>query len=96
MPEHTNCRNVTEGYIRDYHTLQNMVSQLINDYKNYLTSDQLISLEFFRGGWAHQYLLTAEACKFNCQFSDYFYEKQLQPSYRSMIEIYNKLYNEYE
>jgi len=96
MPEHTNCKNVTEGYIRDYHTLQNMVSQLINDYKNYMTSDQLISLEFLRDGRAHQYLLTAEACNFNCQFSDYFYEKQLQPSYRSMIEIYNKLYNEYE
>jgi len=96
MPEHNNCRNVTEGYVRDYHALQNMVSQLINDYKKYLTSDQLFSLELLRGGGANQYLLSAEASNFNCQFSDYFYEKVLQPSYKSMIVIYNMLYNEYE
>ena len=47
-----------------------MVGQLINDYKNYITSDQLISLELLRGGWANQYLLTAEANNFNCHFSD--------------------------
>jgi len=73
-----------------------MVSQLINDYKKYLTSDQLFSLELLRGGGANQYLLSAEASNFNCQFSDYFYEKVLQPSYKSMIVIYNMLYNEYE
>lgn len=37
-----------------------------------------------------------EASEYKYQFSDYFYEKVLQPSYRKMLEVFNKLYNEYE
>ena len=96
MPEHANCRNVTEGYVRDYHALQNMVSQLINDYKNYMEADQLLLLELLRSDRVNQFFSTAETSEYKYQFSDYFYEKVLQPSYRKMLEVYNKLYNEYE
>lgn len=96
MPEHVNCRNVTEGYVRDYKGLQYMVGQLINDYKNYLTSNQLIMLEQLRDGWVNQFLSTAEESEYKYQFTDYFYDKVLQPSYRRLLEVYNQLHNEYE
>ena len=96
MPEHANCRNVTEGYVRDYKELQYMIGQLINDYKTYLTSDQLILLELLRGGRVNQFLSTAEASDYQYQFSDYFYDKVLQPSYRRMLEVYSQLHDEYE
>lgn len=96
MPEHANCRNVTEGYVRDYKELQYMAGQLINDYKTYLTSDQLILLELLRGGRVNQFLSTAEASDYKYQFSDYFYDKVLLPSYRRMLEVYSQLHNEYE
>ena len=61
MPEHSNCKNVTEGYVRDYHALQNMVSQLINDYKNYMRADQLLLLELLRSDRVNLFFSTAEA-----------------------------------
>ena len=91
MPEHGNCRNITEGYIQDYIELQGMVDSLINDYKDYFTTDQLLYLELLRSSSVNQFLSTAKKCDNRYVFSDAFYETMLQPSYRRMLEVYNKL-----
>lgn len=89
--EHYNCRNVTEGYMIDYYELQQIVGSLINDYKEYLTTDQLQLLEILRGRKVDQFFTSIKRGNHNYEFSDYFYEKLLQPSYRQMLEAYNRL-----
>lgn len=91
MPEHAGCRDVTEGYIQDYCELQTIISFLINDYKDYLSADQLFMLELLRGNRVNQFFSTAKKCNGRYEFTDAFYEKVLQPSYRTMLEVYNKL-----
>lgn len=91
MPEHAGCRDVTEGYIQDYCELQTIISSLINDYKDYLSADQLFMLELLRGKRVNQFFSTAKKCNGRYVFTDAFYETVLQPSYRTMLEVYNKL-----
>lgn len=91
MAEHYKCNNVTEGFIVDYYELQQIVGSLINDYKEYLTTDQLQLLEIIRVRKVDQFFTSIMRGNCNYEFSDYFYEKVLQPSYRQMLEAYNRL-----
>lgn len=91
MPEHSGCKDVMEGFIRDYNELKTMVDALINDYKEYLTSEQMIYLEVIRGSRLNQFFKSHENCKGNCSYSDAFFEMVLQPDYRMFILSYYSL-----
>ena len=91
MPEHTGCRDVTEAFIQDYNELQDMVGLLINDYKDYLSRDQLFLLELLRGRRVNQFFSTAKRSNGRYEFTDAFYENMVQPSYRKLLEVYNQL-----
>ena len=45
-------------YIRDYGELKSIVDALINDYKEYLSSEQMIYLEAIRGNRLNQFFRT--------------------------------------
>lgn len=91
MPEHVTCRNVTEAFFQDNNELKKKVDSLINDYKNYLTANQLILLEVLRDSRINQFFSISERSDNRYEFSDYFYEQVLLPAYRNMLEVYNKL-----
>lgn len=87
MPQHIACKDVTEAFFQDHSELQSMVGQLINDYKDYLTTNQLFLLECLRGGQIGFYASISKASV----FSDKFYEIILQPEYKKLLECYNVL-----
>lgn len=91
MPGHASCRNVTEAFIQDNNELKRKVDSLINDYKNYLSANQLIMLEILRDNSINQFFSISERSGNMYEYSDYFYEKVLLPAYRNMLEVYNKL-----
>ena len=91
MSEHSNCCDVTEAFFFDYIELQQLVGSFINDYKEYLSADQLFMLELLRGRRINQFFLQNQRCNHKYEFIDSFYENILQPSYRTLLEVYNKL-----
>jgi hypothetical protein len=91
IPDNLTCSNVTEAFIRDYRELQRMVGLLIHDYKNYLSTDQLLLLEKLRKDPIDQFFTTYEGSGNKFNFSDFFYEKLLLPSYLELLVTYNKL-----
>ena len=91
MPEHSGCKDVTDGFVKDYGELKAMVDVLINDYKEYLSSEQMIYLEAIRGSRLNQFFRSYEKSKGNCNYTDYFYEKVVQPEYRMLILLYYSL-----
>ena len=48
VPYHARRSNVTEAFVYDYYEVQRMVTSLINDYKDYLSAEQLVLLESLR------------------------------------------------
>ena len=83
--------NVTWAFVDDYHSLQNMIGCLINDYKAYLSTKELILLESIRESSLNTIF---EAGKnFRYQYSEYVYNLSIQPAYRKMLENYNELKN---
>lgn len=90
-PEHSGCKDVTDGFVKDYGELKSMVDGLINDYKDYLSSEQMICLEVIRGNRLNQFFRSYEKSKGNCNYTDYFYEKVVQPEYRMLILLYYSL-----
>lgn len=91
MPEHSGCKDVTEGFIRDYNELKSIVDALINDYKEYLSGEQLIYLEAIRGNRLNQFFRSYEKSKGNCEYTDDFFELILQPEYKMLILLYYSL-----
>lgn len=90
-PKHSGCKDVTDGFVKDYGELKSMVDGLINDYKNYLSSEQMIYLEAIRGSRLNQFFRSYEKSKGNCDYTDYFYEQIVQPEYRRLILLYYSL-----
>ncbi|SEM53124.1 hypothetical protein SAMN04487902_101330 [Prevotella sp. ne3005] len=91
VPEHSGCKDVTEEFIRDYNELKSMVDALINDYKEYLSGEQMIYLEAIRGSRLNQFFRSYEKSKGNCDYTDDFYKLVLQPNYRKLILMYYSL-----
>ena len=91
MPEHSGCKDVTDGFVKDYGELKAMVDALINDYKEYLSGEQMIYLEAIRGNRLNQFFRTYEKSNGNCDYTDEFYELVLQPEYRMLILLYYSL-----
>ena len=91
MPEHWGCKDVTDGFVKDYSELKTMVDALINDYKEYLSSEQMIYLEAIRGNRLNQFFRSYEKCNGNCDYTDAFFEMVLQPNYRKLILLYYSL-----
>lgn len=90
-PEHSGCKDVTDGFVKDYGELKSMVDGLINDYKDYLSSEQMVYLELIRGNRLNVHFRSYEKCKGNCDYTDYFYEQIVQPEYRMLILLYYSL-----
>ena len=90
-PEHSGCKDVTDGFVKDYGELKSMVDGLINDYKDYLSSEQMIYLEAIRGSRLNLFFRSYEKSKGNCNYTDYFYEQVVQPEYRRLILLYYSL-----
>lgn len=91
MPEHSGCKDVTDGFVKDYGELKAMVDALINDYKEYLSGEQMIYLEAIRGSRLNLFFRSYEKSKGNCDYTDEFYELVLQPEYRMLILLYYSL-----
>lgn len=91
VPYHARRSNVTEAFVYDYYEVQRSVTLLINDYKEYLSAEQLILLESLRESQMNTFFSVAEGQGQGFVFSDYFYEKVMKPSYRKLLEDYNKL-----
>lgn len=91
MPEHSGCKDVTDGFVKDYGELKSMVDGLINDYKDYLSSEQMIYLEAIRGSRLNLFFRSYEKSKGNCDYTDYFYEQVVKPEYRRLILLYYSL-----
>lgn len=91
MPEHSGCKDVLEGFIRDYSELKTIVDALINDYKEYLSGEQMIYLEAIRGNRLNQFFRTYEKSKGNWNYTDDFFEKIVQPEYKMLIMWYYSL-----
>ena len=70
---------------------QMMVDGLINDYKDYLSSEQMIYLEAIRGSRLNLHFRSYEKSKGNCDYTDYFYEQIVLPEYRRLILLYYSL-----
>lgn len=90
-PEHSGCKDVTDGFVKDYGELKTMVDGLINDCKEYLSSEQMIYLEAIRGSRLNLFFRSYEKSKGNCDYTDYFYEQVVQPEYRRLILLYYSL-----
>lgn len=91
MPEHSGCKDVLDGFVRDYIELKTIVDALINDYKEYLSGEQMIYLEAIRGNRLNQFFRSYEKCKGNCEYTETFFEKILQPEYKMLILLYYSL-----
>ena len=91
MPEHLGCKDVTDGFVKDYSELKTLVDALINDYKEYLSSEQMIYLEAIRGNRLNQFFRSYEKSNGNCDYTDAFFEMVLQPNYRKLILLYYSL-----
>lgn len=91
MPEHSGCKDVTDGFVKDNGELKSMVDGLINDYKEYLSGEQMIYLEAIRGSRLNQFFRSYEKSKGNCDYTDEFYELVLQPEYKRLILLYYSL-----
>lgn len=91
MPEHSGCKDVLDGFVRDYNELKTIVDALINDYKEYLSGEQLIYLEAIRGNRLNQFFRSYEKSKGNCEYTDTFFEMILQPEYKMLILWYYSL-----
>ncbi|MBR6063378.1 MAG: hypothetical protein IKP54_04405 [Bacteroidales bacterium] len=88
LPEHSICKNVTDGFIQDFREFRRVVDSFINDYKDILSTDQLIYLEAIRSSPLDQYFGTYEKRGKNYNYSDAFYEKIFPPLYKDLILIY--------
>ena len=64
---------------------------LINDYKEYLSGEQMIYLEAIRGNRLNQFFRTYEKSKGNWNYTDDFFEKIVQPEYKMLIMWYYSL-----
>lgn len=91
IPDNLACANVTDAFIRDYRELQRMVGLLIHDYMKYLSTEQLLLLEKLRKDPIDQFFTSYEGSGNRFNFSDFFYEKVLVPSYIDLLLVYNKL-----
>ena len=91
MPEHSGCKDVIDGFVKDYGELKSMVDALINDYKEYLSGEQMVYLEAIRGSRLNQFFRTYEKSKGNYNYTDEFFELVLQPEYRMLILLYYSL-----
>lgn len=91
MPEHAMCKDVTDAFISDYQELVRMVNSLINDYKDYLDSRQLLYLEAIRGSRLNQFFATYIGSGKHYRFEDVFYERLLLPEYKNMLIVYQGL-----
>ena len=91
VPYHARRSNVTEAFVYDYYEVQRTVSALISDYQAYLSAEQLILLESLRESQMNMFFSVAEGQGQGFVFSDYFYEQVMKPSYRKLLEDYNKL-----
>lgn len=91
MPEHSGCKDVLDGFVKDYNELKTIVDALINDYKEYLSGEQMIYLEAIRGNRLNQFFRSYEKSRGNCEYTDYFFEKILQPDYKMLILLYYSL-----
>jgi len=91
VPYHARRSNVTEAFVYDYYEVQRTFASLINDYKEYLSSEQLVLLESLRESQLNVFFSVAEGQGQGFVFSDYFYEQVMKPSYRKLLEDYNKL-----
>lgn len=91
IPEHSGCKDVLDGFVRDYNELKTIVDALINDYKEYLSGEQMIYLEAIRGNKLNQFFRMYEKSNKNCNYTDVFYEKVVQPEYKMLILLYYSL-----
>ncbi len=91
MPEHSGCKDVFDGFVRDYNDLKTIVDALINDYREYLSGEQMIYLEAIRGNRLNLFFKSYEKCKGNCEYTDAFFEMILQPEYKMLILWYYSL-----
>ena len=91
MPDHSGCKDVLDGFVRDYNELKTIVDALINDYKEYLSGEQMIYLEAIRGNKLNQFFRMYEKSNKNCNYTDVFYEKVVQPEYKMLILLYYSL-----
>ena len=91
MPEHSGCKDVLDGFVRDYNELKTIVDALINDYKEYLSGEQMIYLELIRGIKLNQFFRMYEKSNKNCNYTDAFFEKIVQPEYKKLILWYYSL-----
>lgn len=88
MPEHATCKDVTDGFIQDFREFQKAVASLINDYKDFFSTDQLIYLELIRNSRLNQFFGIYEKSGKNYNYSDAFFEKIFPPLYKDLISIY--------
>ena len=91
MPEHSGCKDVTDGFVKDYFELKSLVDALINDYEEYLSGEQMIYLEAIRGNRLNQFFRTYEKSNGSCNYTDEFYELVVLPEYRMLILLYYSL-----
>lgn len=91
MPDHSGCKDVLDGFVRDYNELKTIVDALINDYKEYLSGEQMVYLEAIRGNKLNQFFRMYEKSNKNCDYTDVFFEKIVQPEYKMLILWYYSL-----
>ena len=65
-----------------------MVSSLINDYKDFLSTRQLLYLEAIRGSRLNQFFASYSGSGKNYNYYDAFYEHVLLPEYKNFLVIY--------
>lgn len=91
LPDHAMCKDVTDAFVSDYMEVVRMIGSLINDYKDYLDSRQLLYLEALRGSRLNQFFATYLGSGKHFNFTDGFYEHILLPEYKNILIVYQGL-----
>lgn len=86
IPYHIDCQNVISAFVQDYDNLQSYVSAIINDYKEYLSAEQILQLEDLRN--SQMYSIFSMGKQFNYVYSEDVFSKIIEPSYKKLIEDY--------
>ena len=68
-----------------------MRHHLRNFSKEYLTGEQMIYLEAIRGNRLNQFFRIYEKSNRNCDYTDDYFEKIVQPEYKMLILWYYSL-----
>lgn len=86
IPIHLNHKSVISAFVQDYENLQSYVSGIINDYKEYLSAEQILLLEGLRNSsMANIFSIGKQS---NYIYNEYVFSHEIEPSYKKLIEDY--------